>query len=323
MILLLLSIPLFFGCSSQNTSSDSSLSKATDAPSPTSLIVGFSQMNHINPWRVAETNDMKREAAERGITLLVADSDSSLEKQTQDVRDLIYKGADYIVCTPFVYHGYEEIVSICRQAGVPLIILDREIEGTAGKDFLTFIGSNFFEEGRRIAQWLAKATNYSARIVEIHGNYGASCDIDRERGFHDFVDPIDTMVTVASGYADYERIKGQKVMEEIILSYGRDFNAVYAYSDEMAIGAIQALKAANFRPGIDVTIVSVDGSKDALKSIIAGELGATVECNPRLAKLVFDAIESHLAGETLPAKIIVEDRLFDSSNALELFDEAF
>lgn len=322
--LALLVVILFSGCSPV----EEGQSRRTSEPvktqvADTRLIVGFSQMNHINPWRVAETNDMRQVADERGINLLVADADSSIAKQTQDIRDFIAQGAQYIVCTPFTYDGYQEIVDICKEAGVPLIMLDREIAGTGGVDFLTFIGSDFYEEGVRAANWLADIMGNNAKIVELHGNEGSSCGIDRANGFHDGIRSIDGMEIVAFGYADFERIKGQDVMEDIILSFGKEFNAVYAHNDEMAIGAIQALKAANIRPNTDVTIISIDGSKDALKSIIAGELGATIECTPRLAKTVFDTIADHLLGKEIPPKIIIEDRLFDSSNAIELFDEGF
>ncbi|NCB19942.1 MAG: sugar ABC transporter substrate-binding protein [Bacteroidia bacterium] len=295
----------------------------TEQPSDGQLIVGFSQMNHINPWRVAETNDLKREAEKRGAILLLNDAKSSIAQQTIDIRSFIEQGADYIVCTPFVYEGYDEIVELCKQANIPLIMLDREIRGEGGVDFLTFIGSDFYEEGVRAARWLAHEMDNTAKIVELKGNDGSSCSTDRKNGFASVIDTIEGMEIVVSQFADFERIKGQDVMEGIILSYGKDFNAVYAHSDEMAIGAIQALKAANIVPNKDVKIVSIDGSRDAFKSIIAGELGATVECTPRLANVVFNTIEAHQRGEAIPPKILMEDRLFDSSNALELFNEGF
>lgn len=320
----MVTVLLFSGCSKKvNESIESRSSTQEPTREKSSLIVGFSQMNHTNPWRVAETNDLKLVAKQRGYTLLLTDADSSIEKQTEDIKQMIAQGAQYIVCTPLVYEGYEEIVQICKDASVPLIMLDREIKGEAGVDFLTFIGSDFYEEGVRAAQWLAQNTQNSAKIVELHGNEGASCSIDRSAGFHSVIDDIEGMEVVSWGFADFERITGQDVMEDIILSYGQDFNAVYAHSDEMAIGAIQALKAANINPGTDVDIISIDGSKDALKSIIAGELGASIECSPRLGNAVFDTIEAHLAGEEIPPRIIIEDRLFDPSNAEEIFHEGF
>ena len=251
--------------------------ETTDSEPGPVMKVGFSQMNHINPWRVAETNDLKREAEERGVGIIITDAESSQAKQISDITYMIALGVQYIILAPLIYSGYEEAFRICREAGVPIIMLDREAEGTPGTDFITFVGSDFVEEGVRAAQWLSEKTGESAKIIQLQGREGASCTIDREYGFSKTADQFEGMNIVYSAYADFERIKGQQVMEEIILSYGRDFNALYAHNDEMAIGAIQALKAANIQPGKDVTVVSIDGSKDALKSIIAGELGATVE----------------------------------------------
>lgn len=321
-IIILLSL---FSCSvkdSEKASPESNPDKNTGNESY-SLTVGFSQMNHVNPWRVAETNDLKREAAEHGVKLIITDAESSKDKQISDITFLIAEGADYIVCSPLVYTGYSEAFRICREAGVPLIMLDREVDGKAGEDFLTFVGSDFVEEAVRAAEWLAEETGGKAKIIELQGREGASCVFDRNRGFNETIETFEGMTVVLSKYAEFERIKGQQVMEDIILSYGRDFNAVYAHNDEMAIGAIQALKAADIIPGKDVTVVSIDGSKDAMKSIIAGELGATVECTPLLAKQVFNAIDLHLQGKEVPHKIIVNDRLFNASNALEYIDEAF
>ena len=287
------------------------------------LIIGFSQMNHINPWRVAETNDMRMVAEQRGYTLLLVDADSSQERQIQDIKRFINQGADYIICTPLVFTGWEEAFLACREAGVPLIMLDREAEGEPGRDFLTFVGSNFVKEGKMAAQWLANEVGGQARIVELKGNLGASCTIDREFGFAEQLKNFPGMQVIETEFGDFERIKGQQVMEQIILTRGADFDAVYAHNDEMAIGAIQALKAANMKPGQDVVVVSIDGSRDALKAIIAGQLGATVECTPRLATTVFDAIELHRSGASVPSRIEIEDRLFDRTNAAEHINEVF
>jgi len=111
-------------------------------------------------------------------------------------------------------------------------------------------------------------------------------------------------------------------MEQLIQA-NPDINAVYAHNDEMAIGAIQALKDAGRSPGEDVTIVSIDGTRDALQAIINGELGATVESNPRFGPLTFETIERFLAGEPIPQEIILADRFFDRSNAKKYIDSAY
>lgn len=287
------------------------------------LIIGFSQMNHTNPWRIAETNDIKNEAIKRGFELISTDADSLAEKQIEDVSYLISRKVDYIILAPILYYQIRLAVMAAKKAGIPLIVIDRMVDAKPGKDFLTFIGSNFYVEGMRIAEWLAKHTNYQANIIELRGRDGSSPAIDRGLGFRNVIKNYPKMEIVHSECANFERLEGQKVMEDIIIKLGRSFNAVYAHNDEMAIGAIQALKAAGLKPGVDVLVVSIDGEKDALKAILAGELGATVECTPRFAKKIFDVIEMHRQGKPIPPKIINEDRLFDITNAMEFIDEAF
>ncbi len=122
------------------------------------------------------------------------------------------------------------------------------------------------------------------------------------------------MQIVASQTGDFARDKGRQVFETLYQS-NPTATAVYAHNDEMALGAIAALEAAGKVPGQDVTIVSVDGSRDALQAIIDGKLGATVECNPRFGPKAFETMEKYANGEQIPAKIINPDKFFDVSNA--------
>jgi ABC-type sugar transport system substrate-binding protein len=316
LLLLCISIP---GCTGENAASDR---KRTDG-SKESLLIGFSQVNHANPWRIAETNDIKKEAQRRGYRLILTDAESSSSKQVEDVACLISKKVDYIVLAPIEFEPLRPAILSAMKAGVPLILMDRMADGIPGEEFLTFVGSDFFEEGARIAQWLTNKLDGKARIVELRGRAGSSPATDRALGFRSVVNNYPNMEIVISRWANFERLEGQKVMEDIILSIGRDFDAVYAHNDEMAIGAIQALKAVGMQPGEDVILVSIDGEKDALKAIIAGELGASVECNPRFAVTVFDVIEKHQRGESIPPVIINEDKLFDIENAMEFIGDAF
>jgi ABC-type sugar transport system substrate-binding protein len=286
-------------------------------------VVGFCQVNHANPWRIAETNDIRREAARRGYELVLMDGDSLARKQVEDVESLIARGVDYIILAPKEFAALRPAIIAARDAGIPLVLVDRMADAEPGKDFLTFIGSDFVDEGERVAEWLADKMKGKARIVELRGEKGSSPEIDRAIGFRNVIERYPRMEIVASSYAHFERLEGQKVMEEIILAIGPTFDAVYAHNDEMAIGAIQALKAAGIRPGEDVILASIDGGKDALKAIIAGELGVSVECTPRFAKRIFDVIDAHRRGEAVAPRIINDDRLFDIGNAGESIHDVF
>lgn len=285
--------------------------------------VGFSQMENNGPWRIAETNSIKEEAAKRGIQLVYTDAQGQTSKQVNDVEDIIAQGVDYILLAPREFEGLAPALLSAKEAGIPVILIDRAAAGEAGEDYVTLIASDFIEEGLRAAEWLIEETGGVANIVELTGTTGSSVAKDRQDGFMEGIKDYPDMKVIASQTGDFARANGQKVMENIIQAKGSEITAIYAHNDEMAIGAIQALKAAGMTPGEDVVVLSMDGSKDALKAIIAGEMGATVECNPRFGPIAFDVIESLEKGETVDTLILNPDNFYDANNAEEFVDAAF
>jgi ribose transport system substrate-binding protein len=289
------------------------------------IVVGFSQMENNGPWRIAETKSMHDEGAKRAAKydLLVTDAQAQLPKQVSDVEDLIARGVDVIFLAPQQEQGFESALQSAREKNIPVFLIDREVQGQAGQDFVCFIGSNFVDEGKRAGEWLAKQTNGKAGIVELLGTSGSSVARDRHDGFAAAIKDHPDMKILSSQPANFTRADGQKVMENIIQAQGHNITAVYTHNDEMALGAIQALKAAGFQPGKDVLVVSVDGERAALEAIARGEMNVTVECNPRFGPIAFDTLERYLRGEQLPPKIINQDRFFDSSNAAQFVNEAY
>jgi ABC-type sugar transport system substrate-binding protein len=289
------------------------------------LRVGFSQMESNGPWRIAETKSMRDEAAKRAdrYELIVTDARGDLAVQVANVEDLIAQRVDAIFLAPQQEKGFEGALQMAKDAGIPVFLLDREVQGAAGQDFVTFIGSNFVEEGKRAGEWLVKQTGGKAGIIELLGTAGSSVARDRHDGFAAAIKSSPEMKILASQNGNFTRAEGQKVMENLIQAHGKEITAVYAHNDEMALGAIQALKAAGFQPGKEVLVVSVDGQKSALEAIMRGEMNVTVECNPRFGPIAFDTLEKYLKGEQLPPKIIVPDRFFDASNAAQYVNEAY
>ena len=287
------------------------------------VIVGFSQMEYNNPFRIAETNSIKEEAKKRGYQVLYTNAKGEAAKQIKDVQDLIAQKVNYLVLAPREYEALAPALKIAKMAKVPVILIDREAEGKPGVDYVTLIASDFIQESKRAATWLAKVTKGKANIIELTGTIGSSVVRDRSAGFRDVIAEYPAMKIITSQSGDFDRTTGQKVMENIIQVYHGRFTAVFAQNDEMAIGAIQALKAAGITPGKDVILVSMDGEQDGLKAIVAGELGASVECSPIFGPKVFDVIEDHLKGKLIPTKIVNNDRFFDSSNAQQYIEEAY
>src|SRR5918992_1466561 len=281
--------------------------------------VGFAQTESNNPWRIAETASMKAEAEKRGWQLVYTDAAGSAAKQVADVNSMIAQGVDAIFLAPREEKPLIPAVMAAKKAGIPVILLDRNVDQSlakAGRDYVTFIGSDFVDEGKRAAEALTKAVNGNAKIIQLEGTTGSSPANDRRKGFEDYIKAHPGMKVVASQSGDFVRDKGRQVAETLLQAHP-DATAIYAHNDEMAIGAIAALEAAGKTPGKDVIIVSIDGTRDALQAIIDGKLGATVECSPHFGPKAYDTLVAYANGEQIPPKIINPDRFFDKSNAAE------
>jgi ribose transport system substrate-binding protein len=310
-----------------NSKPPANVAAATEAPKVTKkdkYNVAFSQNASNNPWRLAETASFKSEAQKRGWNLTVTDANNDQAKQIQDIKGLIAQKPDALFIAPIT----EQLGNVVKQAGaagIPVFLVDRNVDNKVavpGKDFVSVMTSDFVQEGKRAAWAMANATGGKAQIIELEGTTGASPAIDRKKGFAEAIAACPDMKVVVSQDGDFNRDKGRQVTETLLQS-NPNATAIYAHNDEMAIGAIAALKAAGKAPGKDIKLVSIDGEKDALTAIKNGELFASVECSPHFGVKAFDTMVAYANGETTPTQLRNEDRFFDSSNAAQLIDTAF
>ena len=279
--------------------------------------VGFAQTESNNPWRIAETQSMKDIAGKCNWDLVYTDAAGSAAKQVADVESMIAQKVDVIVLAPREEKPLIPAVMKAKKAGIPVILVDRNVvqkAAAAGRDYVTFIGSDFVDQGRRAAEWLIKATGGKATIVELEGTTGSSPANDRKKGFDNAVKAQPGMKIVASQSGDFARDKGRQVMQTLLQAHP-DVTAVYAHNDEMAIGAIAALEAAGKKPGQDVIVVSIDGTKDALTAIAAGKMGATVQSSPFFGPVSCDTVKRYAKGEKIAPWVKVSDKFYDKSNA--------
>jgi ribose transport system substrate-binding protein len=287
--------------------------------------VGFAQTESNNPWRLAQTKSMQDEAKKRGWQLVYTDAAGSAAKQVADVRSMIAQKVDAIFLAPREEKPLAPVVLEAKKAGIPVILIDRNIDQTLAKpgvDFVTFIGSDFIQEGQRVGNWLVKRTGGKANIIQLLGTTGSSPANDRRKGFEDAIKGQPGMKILASQDGDFARDKGRQVMETL-LQANPSVNVVYAHNDEMAIGAVAALEAAGKKPGKDVLVMSIDGGYDGVKLITEGKINYIVECSPMFGPKAFDTLVRYANGEKLPAKIINPDREFDESNAAKLLPTTF
>lgn len=288
--------------------------------------VGFSQMESNNPWRIAETKSFQDTAAKCNWDLISTDAAGSAAKQVADVDSMIAQGIDVLFLPPREEKPLIPAVMKAKAAGIPTFLVDRSVDpnvATAGKDYVAFLGSDFVDQGRRVAEWtLENFKGDKGIIVELEGTTGSSPANDRKKGFDDVMAAKDNMEIVASQSGDFARDQGRQVMETLLQAHP-DVNIVYAHNDEMAIGAIQALELAGRKPGDDVMVVSIDGTRDALQAIIDGKMGVTVESSPFFGPLACEVMNRYAAGETIEPWVQVKDRIFIKENAAEFIDEAY
>jgi ribose transport system substrate-binding protein len=288
--------------------------------------VGFAQMESNNPWRIAETKSFHDTAEECGWDLIATDAAGSAAKQVADVDSMIAQGIDVLFLPPREEKPLIPAVMKAKAAGIPTFLVDRSVDpnvAQAGRDYVAFLGSDFVDQGRRVAEWtLENFDGEKGIIVELEGTTGSSPANDRKKGFDDVMAQHDNMEIVASQSGDFARDLGRQVMETLLQAHP-DVNIVYAHNDEMAIGAIQALELAGRKPGEDILVVSIDGTRDALQAIIDGKMGVTVESSPFFGPLACETMKRYAAGETIEPWVQVSDRIFTKENAADHIDEAY
>jgi simple sugar transport system substrate-binding protein len=282
------------------------------------LTIGFAQVGAESAWRTAETESIRAEATKRKVNLKFSDAQGKQENQITAVRGFIAQGVDAIILAPVVETGWEPVLMEAKQAKIPVVLVDRGIKTSDESLYTTLIASDFVAEGKMAAEWLAKKTGGKAAIVELQGPPGSAPAIDRKKGFEEGIGANPDMKIIASQSGDFRRSNGKEVMEALLKKHGKEITAVYAHNDDMALGAIQAIEESGAKPGTDVIVVSVDGVKDAFTAMVDGKLSASVECNPLLGPLAFDAAEKALAGQILPKKTVVQDKIFDTTNAKDV-----
>lgn len=291
--------------------------QANPASTPARLTIGFSQVGTESDWRTAFSDTIFTEAARRNIELLFLDAENSQENQIAAIHYFIEAGVDAILLAPVIETGWNSILQEAQHANIPVVIIDRNV--TADESlYLTRVSSDFRHEGRLAAAWLAQATAGRCNIVELEGTVGSSAARDRHIGFLEVMQLFPDMRITVSQPGDFRRELGQQIMEGILNTEDPSkICAVWSHNDDMAIGAVQAIKNADLDPGDDILIVSVDAIPDIFLAMMNGDTNATVELNTNMAGLAFDAIERYFNGEDVPKWIRVTGGLYFPATAAE------
>lgn len=289
------------------------------------ITVGFSQVGAESDWRTANTESMKSTfSEENGYELIFDDAQQKQENQLTAIRNFIQQEVDYIVLAPVTETGWDTVLQEAKDAGIPVIIVDRMVDVSDDSLYTAWVGSNFKLEGQKAMAWLDAYLEAKGRgdeeinLVDIQGTIGASAQIGRTEGFDEAVEAHDNWTTLAQQSGEFTQAKGQEVMESFLKSYD-DIDVVICENDNEAFGAIDAIKAAGKTcgPEGDIIVVSFDSVKAAFESMIAGDLNATFECNPLHGPRVAEIIQKLEKGEEVEKIQYVDEAYFDTSMDLE------
>ncbi|KIQ66346.1 LacI family transcriptional regulator [Kitasatospora griseola] len=281
------------------------------------LVVGFSQVGAESGWRTANTKSIQESAKKAGVELKFSDAQQKQENQIKAIRSFIQQKVDVIAFSPVVESGWDTVLKEAKDAHIPVILTDRAVDSKDESLYVSFLGSDFVEEGKKAGDWLVK--EYQGKpgdvnVVQLEGTTGSAPANDRKSGFADAVKGEPKFKVVASQTGDFTRAKGKEVMQAFLKSQPK-IDVLYAHNDDMALGAIQAIEEAGKKPGTDIRIVSVDGVKDAFTAMSQGKINYDVECNPLLGDQLMDLVKKVKAGESVPRRIKTEEGAFTPEQA--------
>ena len=283
------------------------------------VTVGYAQVGHESDWRTANTQNYQDVFSEdAGYSLDLVDCDNDNAAQLEAVRTFISKDMDYIVIAPIQSAGWDTVLQEAQDAGIPVIIADREIE--ASDDLYdAWVGTNTTNEGITAGNWLAEYLgDADANILVIEGSVGASATLGRTDGFNQVAGEHDNWTILDSQSGDFTQAGGQEVMESFIKSYEGQFNVVVCQNDNEAFGAMDAMKAAGISYGVDgdVILISFDACTAGLEYVMSGDINADFECNPLAAPFVEDVIQQLESGSTPDKEVYMVEHWYVNEDIL-------
>lgn len=299
--------------------------QATDTKAKDDLIVvGYAQVGAESDWRTANTISFQTTfVEENGYKLIFDDAQQKSENQIKAIRSFIQQDVDYIVLAPVVETGWETVLGEAKEAGIPVILSDRMIDVSDDSLYTCWVGGNFVKEGEDAVKWLAEYLEKQGRkdeqinIVTLQGTIGSSAQVGRTKGVEEKMKAYSNWTMLDRQTGEFTQSKGQEVMESFLKSYS-DIDVVIAENDNMAFGAIDAIKAAGLVPGKDIIIVSFDAVKAAFEAMIAGDMNVSVECNPLHGPRVAEIIQKLEKGEKVDKIQYVDEGVFPAETAAEL-----
>lgn len=302
------------------------------------FILGFSQIGAESAWRNCNTRSVQDAASGAEIQLLFFNAEQKQENQIKAIRSFIAYQVDVIAFVPIVSTGWKHVLEEARDAGIPVLICDREINIQNDSLYSGYIGTDSAQEGRSAAEFLLKKfapadtddTNDAenpyrkrpVRIVELSGTEGSSVAIKRARGFRELLaehHAVQSFEIIYSASGDFLRSKGYELACSFLDTH-EDIDVLFSHNDGMTLGAIDAMRERDIQPGTDIVIVTIDAEQAAIDALKRGEINCVVECNPKQGPEIVRLAGLLARDEAIPDRVYMDEEVFseydDLSNIL-------
>lgn len=290
------------------------------------ITVGYVQSGTGSSWSLANVESIQQNCTEEnGINLIYECAEDDFDNQLSIVRSFIEQKVDLISFTPIVSEGWDDVLKDAKEAGIPVIIMDRMVETDDDTLFECWIGSNFLLEGYKAADWLIeymkslnlKKDRYNVALLQ--GAIGSSAEMGRTQGVEEMLNTAGNFKFVYKDTGNFNRDGGIENMQKI-LNKKLDIDILIAENDDMALGAIEVMEKNGIKPGKDIVIVSFDGIHDAFEAMINGKINCVMECNPLTGKLLASAVQTVINGDPISKKNYVLEELFPADTAADYID---
>ncbi|MCR4649595.1 MAG: ABC transporter substrate-binding protein [Lachnospiraceae bacterium] len=287
-----------------------------DKKEDTDILLGFSQIGSESAWRIGNTTDIEQQAENYGVNLMFENANQKQENQIDAIRRFIAYKVDVIAFSPIVEDGWDNVLMEAKDAGIPVILVDRDISTETEGLTTCLIGADFYEEGVMAAEYLIRKADRigltEVNIVEITGTENSTPMRQRQAGFADTIAKDERMHILESIDGDFLKSRGAECMRYLMETYGDEIDVVYSHNDEMTLGALPEIEKAGYVPGRDVIIISIDGGQEAIDVLKEGKINCVVECTPKLGKEVMETAIKLKAGEKVepvihPMEVVFSD----------------
>lgn len=307
-ILLLLVLCMFSACGSEAETSEQTEQDL--------IVVGISQVGAESDWRVANSESMKAVfSEENGYRLLFDDARQMQENQIMAVRKFIQQKVDYIILMPISESGWDSVLQEARDAGIPVILVDRMVSVEDESLYTAHVGSDCLLQGQKATAWMEEKYTDPEEIVEIihiQGTMGSTAQIGRTAALETAVQKHENWKILTQLDGDFTQAKTYEALGAYLdeLPARQDIDVVYCENDNEAYGAIEALEERGYVCGQDVDVICFDATSNCLKLCMEGKIALAVECNPLLGPLAEQIVQILEAGEMPQKNHFVEEQSF-------------